>query len=50
MLLFGRPLLKTYIVSEFILSIPNVFFILAIVWSNLSPAHGFSAGELIYSL
>ncbi len=48
MLLFGRPLVKTYIVSEIILSIPSVFFFLAIVWSNLSPAHGFSVGELLF--
>ena len=47
MLLFGRPLVKTYIVSEIILSIPSVFFFLAIVWANLSPAHGFSVGELL---
>lgn len=48
MLLFGRPLVKTYIVSEIILSIPSVFFFLAIIWSNLSPAHGFSVGELLF--
>jgi hypothetical protein len=48
MLLFGRPAVKTYIVSEVILSIPSVLFILAIVWANLSPAHGFSVGELLF--
>ncbi|MDT4965998.1 MAG: hypothetical protein QOJ64_735 [Acidobacteriota bacterium] len=48
MLLFGRPLVKTYIVSEIILSIPSIFFFLAIVWVNLSPAHGFSVGELSF--
>ena len=48
MLLFGRQLVKTYIVSEIVLSIPNVFFFLAIVWANLSPAHGFSVGELLF--
>ena len=50
MLLFSRPLVKTYIVSELILSVPNVFFSVAIVWANLSPAHGFSVGELLLPL
>ena len=48
MLLFGRPLVKTYVVSEIILSIPGVFFFLAILGANLSPAHGFSVGELLF--
>ena len=48
MLLFGRPLVKTYVVSEIILLIPGVFFFLAILGSNLSPAHGFSVGELLF--
>ena len=48
MLLFGRPLMKTYIVSEIILSVPSLFFFLAIAWGNLSPAHGFSVGELLF--
>jgi hypothetical protein len=48
MLLFGRVAVKVYIVSEIILSIPSVFFFLAIVWANLSPAHGFSVGELLF--
>jgi hypothetical protein len=47
-MLFGRPAVKTYIVSELILSSPSVFFFLAIVWANLSPAHGFSVGELLF--
>jgi hypothetical protein len=50
LLLFGRSLVKTYIVSEIILSAPGVFFFLAIVWANLSPAHGFSVTELIFPL
>ena len=48
MLLFGRPLVKTYIVSEIIFSVPSLFFFLAIAWANLSPAHGFSVGELLF--
>lgn len=48
MLLFVRPLVKTYIISEIILSIPNVLFFIAIVGANLSPAHGFSVGELFF--
>ncbi|HEX8177234.1 MAG TPA: hypothetical protein VF543_19250 [Pyrinomonadaceae bacterium] len=45
-LVLGRPIVKTYIVSELILMIPNVLFFLFIIWANLSPAHGFSIGEL----
>jgi hypothetical protein len=44
----GRPLIKTYIFSEIILLLPNLLFILAIIWANLSPAHGFSVGELFF--
>ena len=50
LLLAGRPLVRTYIVSELILSLPNVLFVVAIVWANLSPAHGFSIGELLVPL
>jgi hypothetical protein len=42
----GRAALKTYIVSELVLSLPNLLFVLAVGWANLSPAHGFSVGEL----
>lgn len=48
MLLFGRPLVRTYIVSEIILSIPSVLFFLMVLWVNMSPAHGFSVGELFF--
>ena len=47
-LVSGRAWLKTYILSEIILSIPNILFFLAIVWANLSPAHGFSVRELLF--
>jgi hypothetical protein len=47
--LFGRPMVKTYIVSEIILSIPSIFFFLAIVWANLSRRTG-SRWENYYSL
>ena len=50
MLLFGRPLVRTYVVSEIILSLPSVVFFLMVLWVNMSPAHGFSAGELLFPL
>jgi hypothetical protein len=48
LLFSGRALIKTYIVSEIVLSLPNLLFIFLIVWANLSPAHGFSVGELFF--
>jgi hypothetical protein len=50
LLLAGRRLVRIYIVSELVLSLPNVLFVVAIVWANLSPAHGFSIGELLVPL
>ncbi len=47
-MLSGRPLIKTYIASEIILALPSLLFSLVIVVGNLSPAHGFSIGELFY--
>ena len=48
LLLFsGRPFLKTYIISEIVASIPNLFFFVVVVLANLSPVHGFSVGELL---
>jgi hypothetical protein len=44
----GRPLIKAYIISEIVLTLPNLLFVFAIVWANLSPAHGFSIGELFF--
>jgi hypothetical protein len=44
----GHPRLKTYVISEIVLLIPNVGFFLLIVLANLSPAHGFSVGELLF--
>jgi hypothetical protein len=44
----GRPLIRTYIVSEIILLLPNLLFVFGIVWASLSPAHGFSVGELFF--
>ena len=48
LLLSGRSILKTYIISEIIVSIPNLFFLVLIALANLSPAHGFSVGELFF--
>jgi hypothetical protein len=50
LLLMGRNLIWAYIISEIILSLPNVVFFVAIVIANLSPAHGFSVGELFLPL
>lgn len=50
LLLSGRRLVRTYIVSELVLSLPNVLFVMAILWANLSPSHGFSIGELLVPL
>ena len=52
LLLLGRPVLRiyalrAYIVSELLLLIPSVIFFLIIILSSLSPAHGFSVGELL---
>jgi hypothetical protein len=52
LLLLGRPalrvyVLRAYIVSELILLIPSIIFSLIIILSSLSPAHGFSVGELL---
>jgi hypothetical protein len=46
LMLSGVRLVKTYIVSELVLCLANVLFVAAIVWANLSPAHGFSIAEL----
>ncbi len=49
-MLSGRPLVKTYIASEIILALPSLLFSLVVVIGNLSPAHGFSVGELFYPI
>ena len=49
-MLSGRPLIKTYIVSEILLVLPNLLFSLAIVAANLGPTHGFSVGELFFPI
>ncbi len=47
-LVSGRPIVKTYIVSELALMLPSVIFFVLIIWANLTPAHGFSVSELIF--
>lgn len=47
-LLSGRLRIKTYIISEIVLSLPNLLFVVAIALANLSSAHGFSVGELFF--
>jgi hypothetical protein len=46
----GRPLVKTYIASEIVFFIPTLFFTLLIAVVNMSPSHGFSAGELLFPI
>jgi len=46
--LSGRPILKSYLISEVLFSIPSLFFFVLIGLANLSPAHGFSVGELFF--
>jgi hypothetical protein len=46
LLLSGRPLIRTYVISEVALSAPNLLFVIWVSSVNLSPAHGFSVGEL----
>ena len=48
LLLSGRSILKTYIISEIIVLIPTLFFCALIVLANLSTTHGFSIGELFF--
>ncbi len=50
LLFSGRPIVKAYVASELILLLPNICFFLLIVWANLSPAHGFSVGELFFPI
>jgi hypothetical protein len=45
LLLSGRPL-KAYVISEVALSAPTLLFVFVVALANLSPAHGFSVGEL----
>jgi hypothetical protein len=46
LLLSGRPLIKTYVISEVALSAPTLLFVFIVALANLSPTHGFSVGEL----
>ena len=42
----GKAPLITYIISELLLSAPSLLFVFLIIIINISPAHGFSIGEL----
>jgi hypothetical protein len=46
LLLSGRPLIRAYAISEVTLSAPTLLFVFVVTSANLSPAHGFSVGEL----
>ena len=48
LLLSGRPLIRTYVISEVALSAPNLLFVFAVALANLNPTHGFSVGELFF--
>lgn len=46
----GRPLIKTYIISELILAAPSLVFFSVIAFVNIRPSCGFSVGELIFPI
>jgi hypothetical protein len=46
-LLLKKVTLRFYFFSEGILSLPSVAFFILVVVVNMSPAHGFSVGELL---
>lgn len=50
LLLLGRPLIKTYLVSEVLLSLPNVLLIVVTLTSNLSPLRGLTIRETFIPL
>ena len=49
-ILLGHAWIKTYIVTEILLFLPNVLLAIGIIWANMNPAHGFSIGELFVPL
>jgi hypothetical protein len=46
-LLLKKVTLRFYLLSEAILSVPSVAFFILVLFVNVSPAHGFSIGELL---
>lgn len=48
LVLRGWPIIIGYLIFEIIASTPSLFFFVVIVFANLSPAHGFSVGELFF--
>ncbi|MEO6392151.1 MAG: hypothetical protein ABIP75_09890 [Pyrinomonadaceae bacterium] len=50
LLLSGRSLIKTYLVSEILLSLPNVMLIIVTLTSNLSPLRGLTIRETFIPL
>jgi hypothetical protein len=46
LMVFGHVWIKTYIVSEILLTLPNVLLAIGVILANMNPAHGFSVGEL----
>ena len=45
--LYSLPRVRLYLVAETILALPTLLFIIWIAVANMSPAHGFSVGELL---
>lgn len=43
---FGKSVIRLYIVSECLLSVPSLAFFAMVMFSNLNSNHGFSIGEL----
>jgi hypothetical protein len=50
MLLSGRSLIKTYLVSEILLSLPNVLLLVVTLTTSLSPLRGLPLGWTLSSL
>ena len=50
LLTFRKPVVKLYVVSECLLSLPTLAFFGMVILANLSQGHGFSIGELFFPL
>lgn len=48
LMIVGKSIIRTYVISELILSAPNFVFFWLVIIVNMNPAHGFSIRELYY--
>lgn len=46
LLTFRKPVIQVYVLSECVLSLPNLLFFGMVILANMNPGHGFSIGEL----